>query len=129
LFQVFQSGLKEVKPEDVYSFVSFSGQLSPIGFSFYDMTATAWPLALLAGAAQFWQSWQMQHLIPTGKSDDVATIMNNFTKRKSLQNQSRSSRYDISNASKNACEINLFGTLTKIPSAGTIDTMSGLTSM
>jgi len=76
LFKVFQSGLKEISSEDVYSFINFSGQLSAKGFSLFDMTTTAWPLALLAGLVQFWQSWQMQHLMPAGKSDEIASIMN-----------------------------------------------------
>jgi YidC/Oxa1 family membrane protein insertase len=56
VYQVFNTGISNGSLEYLYSFVSNPGSLQVIAFGFLDLTERSVVLALLAGAAQFWQS-------------------------------------------------------------------------
>ena len=57
VYRVFFNGLtKEGAMEALYSFVSNPGVLNPIGFGFLHLEEKSIILAVLAGAAQYWQS-------------------------------------------------------------------------
>jgi YidC/Oxa1 family membrane protein insertase len=57
IYRVFFDGLtKDDSMSALYSFVSNPGTLDVIAFGFFDLSEKSWTLALLAGAAQFWQS-------------------------------------------------------------------------
>jgi len=59
IFQVFRLGLGEINSEILYPFIYNPGTLQPIAFGFIDLTQSSIWLAVLAGAAQFWQSKMM----------------------------------------------------------------------
>jgi len=56
VYQVFISGLTKNSFEKLYSFVANPGALNPLAFGFLDLSQKSWPIAVLAGLAQFWQS-------------------------------------------------------------------------
>jgi len=57
MYKVFFNGLtKEIPPEALYSFVSNPGILDHMAFGFINFAEKSIWLAVLAGAAQFWQS-------------------------------------------------------------------------
>jgi len=62
VYQVFRIGLANggaVNPDFLYSFTTNPGALNPIAFSIIDFAKGSWPMAILAGAAQFWQTKMM----------------------------------------------------------------------
>ena len=59
VFQVFRTGLANGSFELVYPFIHNPEYLEPLAFGIIDMNVRSIPLALLAGAAQFWQSKTM----------------------------------------------------------------------
>ncbi len=82
IYQVFNTGLRSGDLSLVYSFVSNPGKINTIAFGFFDMAKSAWILAVLAGAAQFWQTKMMLVKRPTIKNkdggaedEDMAAIM------------------------------------------------------
>ncbi len=56
LYQVFIHGLKSESMEMLYPFVHNPGIINPISLGFVNLSEPAVILAILAGAAQFWQS-------------------------------------------------------------------------
>ncbi|MCX6740637.1 MAG: YidC/Oxa1 family membrane protein insertase [Candidatus Parcubacteria bacterium] len=56
LYQVFIHGLKSQSMELLYPFISNPGTINTFSLGYFDLSKPMWILALLAGAAQFWQS-------------------------------------------------------------------------
>lgn len=59
VYRVFRSGLTSNSFDLLYSFVHNPGALNPVAFGFIDLSKPNFYLALLAGAAQFWQAKMM----------------------------------------------------------------------
>jgi len=59
LYQVFRQGLHSQGLEVLYSFVANPGTINPISLGFFNLSQPNIVLALLAGAAQYWQSKMM----------------------------------------------------------------------
>ena len=59
VYRVFRTGLSNGSLDMLYSFVYNPGTLNPIAFGFLDLSKPNVYLALLAGAAQFWQAKMM----------------------------------------------------------------------
>ena len=66
---------------ELYSFVSNPGKLNSIALGFIDMTKANYVLAVLAGAAQFWQAKSMlvkkppQNSGPGAKDENMMAMM------------------------------------------------------
>ncbi len=78
LYQVFSHGLASQNLDILYSFVQNPGQLNNTFFGWWDLTKPSWPLAVLTGAAQYWQSKSLLKK-PTGQTTnttDTASMMN-----------------------------------------------------
>jgi len=80
VFQVFREGLKEETLAFLYSFVQNPGVINPVSFGLVDLNTPSIPLALLAGAAQFWQTRMLTHKkqpsVPGAKDEGMASMMN-----------------------------------------------------
>lgn len=83
LYMVMRDGLMADKfATELYSFVSNPGKLNPIALGFIDMTKANYILAVLAGAAQFWQAKSMlvkkppQNAGPGAKDEGMMAMMN-----------------------------------------------------
>lgn len=59
VYRVFRAGLGEGSLNMLYSFIHNPGTLNPISFGLLDLSKPQAVLAVLAGAAQFWQSKMM----------------------------------------------------------------------
>lgn len=59
VYQVFMAGLKSNSLNLVYPFISRPESISVISMGFLDLSKPNWVLAILAGAAQFWQAKMM----------------------------------------------------------------------
>jgi YidC/Oxa1 family membrane protein insertase len=59
VYQVFIAGLKSNSLDLVYPFISRPESISVISLGFLDLSKSNWVLAVLAGAAQFWQAKMM----------------------------------------------------------------------
>jgi len=60
IYRVFWNGLTDANAMDsLYSFVSNPGTLNTMAFGFFDLSEKSILVALMAGAAQFWQSKMM----------------------------------------------------------------------
>ena len=59
VYQVFRNGLASDGFNMLYPFVANPGQISAISMGFLDLAVSSWPLAILAGLAQFWQTKMM----------------------------------------------------------------------
>lgn len=83
LYMVMRDGLTADKfSQELYSFVTNPGKLNPISFGFIDMSASKnYILAILAGAAQYWQAKGMLLRQPPkeagagGKDENMASMM------------------------------------------------------
>lgn len=77
LYQSFLNGLKPGGITGLYPFVPNPGTIQPLFLSLLDLTKNhnAY-LAILAGAAQFWQSKQSLPKRPEGAANDAAYAMN-----------------------------------------------------
>lgn len=80
IYQVFSVGLGNGDLSLVYSFVTNPGKINTVAFGFFNMAQPAWILAVLAGAAQFWQTKMMLVKRPEVKGkgaedEDMAAIM------------------------------------------------------
>jgi len=70
LYQVFRSGLASSASLNLlYPFVHNPGVLSHLAFGWWDLVQPSWPLALAAGAAQFWQSKMLMTTKPAVKTE------------------------------------------------------------
>lgn len=82
LYWVLQAGLSGKDLELLYGFVPNPGQLNTVTLGFIDLSKRNIVLAVLAGAAQFWQAKMMTAKRPPkiagegGKDEDMAAIMN-----------------------------------------------------
>ncbi len=56
LYQVFSQGLASQSLDMLYSFVHNPGHLNELFFGWWNLAKPSWPLAVLTGAAQYWQS-------------------------------------------------------------------------
>lgn len=80
IYQVFNVGLRNGSLDLLYPFIYNPGTLNSFAFGFLDMSKPLWVLALMAGAAQFWQTKMMLSKRPeiksTGaKDEDMTAIM------------------------------------------------------
>ncbi|MEK7481259.1 MAG: YidC/Oxa1 family membrane protein insertase [Patescibacteria group bacterium] len=83
LYWVLRDGLATTDFSRLYSFVTNPGALDPVMFGFVNLAKPNIVLAILAGAAQFWQSKMLIAKRPPaaaaaagGKDEDFAAIMN-----------------------------------------------------
>ena len=82
LFWVLRDGLDTTDFSKLYSFVQNPGQLNPMMFGLINLAVPNIILAVLAGAAQFWQAKMLQTKRPPkvagtgGKDEDITAIMN-----------------------------------------------------
>ena len=76
LYQVFLNGLTKDngKGDLLYSFVQNPGQLNIMAFGFINLASKNWIIAILAGAAQFWQS---KMLMGKSQQTGMSKIMTN----------------------------------------------------
>jgi len=80
IYQVFSLGLRNGSLDLLYPFVTNPGHINNLAFGFLDMAKPQFILAILAGAAQFWQTKMMTAKRPEVKSkgsedEDMAAIM------------------------------------------------------
>ena len=68
IYWVFRNGLTSDGLDIIYPFVYNPGQLNPIAFGFLDLSQNNLILAILAGAAQFWQVKMLSVKKPAIKS-------------------------------------------------------------
>ncbi len=84
VFYVFRDGLSGGSLDLVYSFISKPEMINPISLGFFDLSKPSPILAVLAGAAQFWQAKMMITKRPPkivqgksgAKDEDMMAIMN-----------------------------------------------------
>ncbi len=81
LYWVLTAGLKEVDLSLLYSFTPRPPNISSVAFGFLPLHEASWVLAVLAGAAQFWQTKMMQVPPPViktegSKDEDFAARLN-----------------------------------------------------
>ena len=82
LYWVLQAGLANGSLDQLYSFVPNPGKINPISLGFFDLSKRSIGLAVLAGAAQFWQAKMMVRTRPPkptpegAKDEDMMAIMN-----------------------------------------------------
>lgn len=81
VFQVFRTGLDPESLNLLYPFVQNPGALNPISFGFLDLSKSNIVLAVLTGAAQFWQTKMLtskrpKPVTPGAKDEDMMAIMN-----------------------------------------------------
>ncbi len=76
VFQVFRTGLANGSFDLLYPFITNPGTLNPMAFGFLDVAQKSIVIAVLAGAAQFWQSKMMMAKNKTkGKQSAFASSM------------------------------------------------------
>ena len=80
VYQVFRTGLNNGNLDLLYPFVANPGHINTIAFGFLDLGKSQIILAILAGAAQFWQAKMMLAKRPAiknkdSKDEDMAAIM------------------------------------------------------
>ena len=56
IYEVFRTGLSNGSLNLLYPFISNPGTINTIAFGFFDLSKPNWIVAVLAGAAQFWQA-------------------------------------------------------------------------
>lgn len=81
VYQVFIKGLGSQGLENLYAFVANPGHINPISMGFLDLSKPNLVLAVLAGAAQFWQAKMMPQQKPPkniagAKDEGMAAAMN-----------------------------------------------------
>ena len=69
IYQVFRAGLTSKSLNLLYPFVTNPGHINTLAFGFLDLSKPQWVLALVAGAAQFWQASMLTRKKPEVKSD------------------------------------------------------------
>jgi len=80
VFRVFRDGLNN-KLDLVYSFIQRPETINTIAFGFFNLSKSSWVLAVVAGAAQFWQAKMLISKRPEiktegSKDEDMTAIMN-----------------------------------------------------
>ena len=81
VFIVFKQGLSNQAFTNIYSFISQPGVINPVSLGLVDLSKPNIVLAILAGAAQFWQAKMMVTKRPEvkgegSKDEDMMAIMN-----------------------------------------------------
>lgn len=81
LYWVLSAGLKSERLDLLYPFVANPGTIKTVAFGFLDLAQKSWLLAVLAGAAQYWQSKMLPMTPPAvkgegSKDEGMAAIMN-----------------------------------------------------
>lgn len=81
VFIVFKNGLSGQALNDIYSFISNPGIINPLSLGLVNLSKPNIVLAVLAGAAQFWQAKMMvtkrpEVKGPGAKDEDMMAIMN-----------------------------------------------------
>lgn len=81
VFRVFRDGLANGSLDLVYPFISRPETINAISLGFLDLSQPNWVLAILAGAAQFWQAKMMTTKkasikSPGAKDENMAAVMN-----------------------------------------------------
>lgn len=81
VFVVFKDGLSNQALNNIYSFIHNPGAINAISLGFIDLSKPNLVLAILAGAAQFWQAKMMvtkrpEIKSPGAKDEDMMAIMN-----------------------------------------------------
>lgn len=83
LYWVLRAGLGDAADFSVlYSFVADPGSIDPISLGLFDLSGLSIPLALAAGAAQYWQARSLQRKRPPksagagAKDETMMTMMN-----------------------------------------------------
>lgn len=82
LFYVLRDGLAGDGLQSLYSFVKHPGSINPVSLRLFDLSERSIVLAVLAGAAQFWQAKMMQVKRPPteagtgGKDENMMAMMN-----------------------------------------------------
>lgn len=69
VYWVVSAGLKSMKMEMLYPFVSNPGTIKTVAFGFLNLSTPNWILAILAGAAQYWQTKMLPRQVPEVKSE------------------------------------------------------------
>lgn len=75
LYQVFNHALKN-NLDGLYSFVSNPGNIDPTFLGFVNLSEFNWPLAVLAGVAQYLQSLMIVKWQSSGTKDSMTSMMN-----------------------------------------------------
>ncbi|MFA6227694.1 MAG: YidC/Oxa1 family membrane protein insertase [Patescibacteria group bacterium] len=80
IYQVFNTGLRNGSLSLLYPFIANPGHINSLAFGFLDMAKPQWILAVLAGAAQYWQASMMIAKRPAiknkdSKDEDMSAIM------------------------------------------------------
>src|SRR3989344_8325465 len=80
VFHVFRTGVDSASLEMLYSFVPNPGSLNPVSFGIINLAQPNLILAVLTGAAQFWQSKMLitkrPPKAPGAKDEDMMALMN-----------------------------------------------------
>lgn len=81
VYRVFIHGLGSQGLENLYSFVANPGHINAVSLGFIDLSKPNLVLAVLAGAAQFWQAKMMprqqpQKKVPGSKDESMTAMMN-----------------------------------------------------
>ena len=80
VFHVFRTGVDSASLEMLYSFVPNPGSLNPVSFGIINLAQPNLILAVLTGAAQFWQSKMLitkrPPKVPGAKDEDMMALMN-----------------------------------------------------
>jgi len=81
VFQVFRTGLSNGSLDLIYSFIHRPELINSIAFGFLDLNKPNIALAVLAGAAQFWQTKMMmtkkpEVVTPAAKDENMMAVMN-----------------------------------------------------
>jgi YidC/Oxa1 family membrane protein insertase len=81
VFRVFRDGFANGSLDLVYSFISRPEAIDPITLGFFDLSERSILLAVLAGAAQYWQAKMLSSKRPSvktegSKDENFAAIMN-----------------------------------------------------
>jgi len=80
VFRVFREGLKVETLNLLYPFVNNPGSINPISFGLVDLSKPSIVLALLTGAAQFWQTRMLtrtrQPKVPGSQDEGMMSMMN-----------------------------------------------------
>ena len=81
LYSVFQTGLSNGDLNLIYPFIYNPGHINTLAFGFLNLADKNWILAVLAGAAQFWQAKMLMVKKPEinnkdSKDEGMASMMN-----------------------------------------------------
>lgn len=80
-YWALSAGLKSQRMDLLYSFVGNPGTIKTLAFGFFDLAKNSWVLAILAGAAQYWQTKMLPMQKPAiktegSKDENMMAMMN-----------------------------------------------------